>query len=124
MKINGVDFVFYPVSDYDRSVTFYRDTLGLEMGIEKKGTYAEFSAGNVTLMIGTYGEPPKEGRQQGGAIVAFAVDDVAKAIAELKARNVPVTMETAEYPPCFMAMVKDPDGNEIMLHHRKDGTVG
>jgi predicted enzyme related to lactoylglutathione lyase len=124
MNIRGVDFVFYPTSDYERAMTFYRDTLGLKIGKEMPGVYAEFEVGAVTLMVGKYGDTPKDGKQWGGATVALAVPDLAKSVAELKAKNVTITMETAEYGPCFMAMFSDPDGNQIMFHQRKDGTVG
>jgi predicted enzyme related to lactoylglutathione lyase len=33
-------------------------------------------------------------------------------------------MEPIETPVCFMAVVADPDGNQILIHHRKDGTFG
>ena len=31
MKIRGTDFVYYQTSDIEKSIEFYRDTLGLEM---------------------------------------------------------------------------------------------
>jgi predicted enzyme related to lactoylglutathione lyase len=33
-------------------------------------------------------------------------------------------MEPLEAPGCFMAVVADPDGNQILIHQRKDGSFG
>jgi predicted enzyme related to lactoylglutathione lyase len=60
----------------------------------------------------------------GGAAVALAVDDVRKAVAELKAKGVSIKAEPEETGVCFMATIVDPDGNEIILHHRRDGSAG
>lgn len=29
-----------------------------------------------------------------------------------------------EYEPCTMSVIEDPWGHLLVLHHRKDGTVG
>jgi predicted enzyme related to lactoylglutathione lyase len=54
----------------------------------------------------------------------LAVDDVNKAIEYLKSKEVKVIEKPHETEVCFMATIADPDGNEIKLHQRKDGTVG
>ena len=56
--------------------------------------------------------------------VAIAVDDVTKAIEELRAKRVTVAMDASETSVCFTGMIVDPDGNNIWLHQRKDGTAG
>ena len=68
-------------------------------------------------------EPPR-GDQRGGATVMLAVDDLAAAVAELRGKGVPVLLEPAESPVCYLAMATDPDGNRVGLHQRKDGTAG
>ncbi len=119
MQIKGVDFVLYHVSDYKRAVEFYRDILGLKLGEEYGGYWGEFAAGPVTLAISA-----GEAVSKGGAIIALAVDDVKKAVEYLKTKKVKIVEEPNETEVCFMATVADPDGNEIKLHYRKDGTVG
>ena len=52
MKIRGTDFVYYQTSDIEKSIEFYRDTLGLEMyGYFEEVKWAEFNAGNATFAI-------------------------------------------------------------------------
>jgi predicted enzyme related to lactoylglutathione lyase len=60
----------------------------------------------------------------GNATIALAVEDVWAAVEELRAKGVPVLMEPVESPVCYQASVQDPDGNQLILHQRKDGTAG
>jgi len=119
MQIKGVDFVLYNVSDYKRAVAFYRDVLGLKLSEEYGGYWGEFSIGPITLAIRA-GDPVTKG----GAVIALAVDDVKKAVEYLKTKKVMIIDEPHEGKVCFKATIADPDGNEIKLHHRKDGTIG
>lgn len=112
------------VSDFKCSVNFYKKTLGLKQTHEYKGSWAEFDAGNVTLAIGVYGKGPRSKNRKNSVAVALAVDDVAEALVELKKKKVKIVSPLGEHGVCFMAMVVDPDGNELILHKRKDGTVG
>ena len=124
MKPKAVDFVSYAVSDMDRSEAFYRDVLGLDVLISRgePGTRAngfmELGAGGTA--IGLTVLP----RLHPNAIVALAVEDVHAAAEELRGKGVPIAMEPLETPDCFMAVVADPDGNQILIHQRKDGTFG
>ena len=49
---------------------------------------------------------------------AFHVDDVAAARAELEAKGVEFTGDILDTGVCHMAFFMDPDGNDLMLHHR------
>jgi predicted enzyme related to lactoylglutathione lyase len=115
--------VSYGVNDMNKAETFYRDVLGLavttprgEPGTRGNG-YMELEAGGTT--IGLTALPPHP-----NAVVALAVDDVTAAVAEMRARGVAIGMEPLETPDCYMAAVVDPDGNQILLHQRKDGSAG
>ena len=124
MNIKGTDFVYYQTDDIDRSIEFYRDTLGLEMyGHFEEMKWAEFNAGNTTLAINDPSAfDPDASAKPGGSAVAFAVDDVEEAIKELEAKGVKVTVPFNESPVCHFACITDPDGNTVWLHCRKDGT--
>jgi predicted enzyme related to lactoylglutathione lyase len=120
MQVRGVDFVFYHVSDLDKAVAFYRDTLGLDT-ISQMDGWAEFDARPLALAIGTM-EPERAGA--GGGAVALAVPDVQAAVAELRAKGVTIVQDTMHSPVCDVAAIADPDGNRLYLHRRHDGTVG
>jgi predicted enzyme related to lactoylglutathione lyase len=50
--------------------------------------------------------------------LALAVDDVAAARTELEAKGVEFLGDILDTTVCHMAFFKDPDGNDLMLHHR------
>ena len=113
-----VDFVAIPVTDKDRALQFYGETLGLERDPKSSSDWPEFVLGNVTLalefperigwpMVNT---PP-------GAI-AIRVPDVAGAREKLEGAGVEFDGETLDTGVCHMAFFKDPDGNGLMLHRR------
>ncbi len=126
MKIRGADFVMYQTNDIDKAIAFYRDTLGLEMyGYYEEVKWAEFNAGNVTFALNDPSAfDPNLKATQGGAAVAFSVDDVEATVADLEAKGVTVTIPPNDSPVCRFACVADPDGNTVWLHKRHDGTFG
>jgi lactoylglutathione lyase len=124
MQTRAADFVGYTVTDLERSVTFYRDVLGLKPGAAGDG-WAEFDLGNVTLSIFVSSDDEPQSPSSRGAAVALAVPDVPAAVEELRGKGVPIMMDTADIPSvCQTAAIADPDGNRLYLHHRHDGTAG
>ncbi|MCU0313692.1 MAG: VOC family protein [Solirubrobacteraceae bacterium] len=117
-SVTGVDFVGLPITDLERTVAFYRDTLGLACSVHmpERG-FAEFETGNLTL--NAY-DPDRMGleRHPNRNPIALHVDDVAVARAELEARGVAFAADTFDTGVCHMAFFADPDGNALMLHHR------
>jgi predicted enzyme related to lactoylglutathione lyase len=49
---------------------------------------------------------------------ALHVDDVEASRRELEAKGVEFEGETLDTGVCHMALFTDPDGNDLMLHHR------
>ena len=54
-----------------------------------------------------------------GTSVAFEVDDLDATVEALKAKGIAIDMGIFETPVCRMAIISDPDGNHVTLHHRK-----
>jgi predicted enzyme related to lactoylglutathione lyase len=50
--------------------------------------------------------------------LALQVDDVDATRAELEQKGVPFHGDTLDTGVCKMALFTDPDGNDLMLHHR------
>jgi len=116
--VERTDFVSLPTQDVERSVRFYRDTLGLECSaLNLERGYAEFETGSLTINVL---DPSTIGREHrvGGATVALHVADVASARGELEASGVAFFGETIDTGVCHIAPFADPDGNGLMLHHR------
>ncbi len=116
--VERTDFVSLSIEDVERSLNFYRDTLGLECSVlyADRG-YAEFETGSLTINVF---ESRRLGREHvpGGATIALHVADVAAARAELEGQGVDFTDDILDTGVCHMAFFSDPDGNDLMLHHR------
>lgn len=113
--ISKLDFVAIPSQDAERSRTFYADTLGLRPDDRSR---FELWAGETCFGIW---EPERFGMQftpQKNAHPALHVDDVEAARTELEARGVVFAGEILDTGVCHMAFFADPDGNDLMLHHR------
>jgi catechol 2,3-dioxygenase-like lactoylglutathione lyase family enzyme len=113
--ISKVDFVGVPSTDAERSRAFYVETLGLRP--DEQGRF-EFWAGETCFGIW---EPRSFGLEfapQKNAHPALHVDDVAAAREELEGRGVEFFGDILDTGVCHMAFFTDPDGNDLMLHHR------
>ena len=113
--MNRLDFIGVPSTDADRSRAFYIETLGLRP--DDNAQY-EFWIGETCFGIW---EPEKMGftfAPSKNAHPAIHVDDVAATRTELEAKGVEFAGETFDTGVCHMALFTDPDGNDLMLHHR------
>jgi predicted enzyme related to lactoylglutathione lyase len=116
--VTGVDFVAVSTKDLDRSIEFYGETLGLPMSVHlQERNYAEFETGNLTLSVIDAEKMGME-HQVRGHEIALHVDDVEAARKTLEARGVTFRGDTLDTGVCHMALLNDPDGNPLMLHHR------
>ena len=113
--IGKLDFVAVPSTDGERTRAFYVDTLGLRAD---DGARFEFWVGDTCFAIW---EPARLGMPfapQKNGHLALHVDDVPAARRELEAKGVVFAGETFDTGVCLMAFFADPDGNDLMLHHR------
>jgi len=120
MKPIEIAFVCYAVSDLKRARAFYEGVLNLKPGSVWEGEnsgFIEYEMGPYTLAIGCGAEYFKPGTQ--GATAALEVEDFNEAVESLKRANVKIVMQPFESPVCFMTLIQDPDGNQIMIHKRK-----
>ncbi|MBI5053514.1 MAG: VOC family protein [Chloroflexi bacterium] len=106
------------VHDLDKTIAFYRDTLGLEVEFTNGNFFVKFKLDGTPLMLFEKEAAakmlfPKEHITQGGGVLlAFQVDDLQKTCDELKSKGV----EIFEGPKATawgqtVAYFKDPDEN-------------
>jgi catechol 2,3-dioxygenase-like lactoylglutathione lyase family enzyme len=113
--ISGLDMIGVPSRDAERARSFYVDTLGLRP--DERSRF-EVWVGDTCFAIW---EPERFGMEftpQKNARPALHVEDVAAARAELESKGVEFAGETLDTGVCHMAFFTDPDGNDLMLHHR------
>ena len=120
-RISKVGTVVIPVSDQERAIAFYVDTLGFE-----KRTDAPFGDGYRWVEVAPVGGdttiavvPPPPGRPTGNAEtgIGLQTDDIDAFHADLKAAGADVDAEVSRMggpvPPLFW--FRDPDGNTLMV---------
>jgi predicted enzyme related to lactoylglutathione lyase len=121
MSIGAQEIAFsgYAVTDFDRSIDFYQNTLGLKLSFkmaEGDGPqWAEFEIGSGTLAIA---KVPDWNPSKDGCTVAIDVEDFDAAIAHLREAGVTFTMKPMDSGVCHMACIIDPDGNPLLIHKR------
>jgi len=120
-RITGMDLSGFMTRDAARSIAFYRDVLGLEPAVvypDDRGAEYELPDGTTFGLWGGGGKAPFPFQPSNG--ILFAVDDFDAAVRAVEARGAQVVLRN-ETPVCFMAGIKDPDGNLVVLHKRKTG---
>ncbi len=104
------------VHDFEVSLRFYRDTLGLILN-SQDGKYADFKLGDTLLAIfqkdqATSMFPASHMTSGGGAVYAYQVEDIAKSCEELREKGIqifsgPSNMSWGQ----SVAYFKDPDNH-------------
>jgi len=103
------------VSDYDRSLAWYRDVLGWEVVFElPEWKWAQLQTPVKGLLVGI--GQSEEVKAGGGATLTFTVTDIAAARDYLEGNGVRFDGETHQVEDMVkLATFYDPDGNALML---------
>ena len=118
MKATNIAFTGIPVTDMKRAREFYEGVLELKLTEEMgQGHWVEYAIGDGTLALANFPDQWKPAEE--GTSVAVEVANFAETITHLKDRHVPFDAEPFESPCCRMAVIKDPDGNKIIIHKLK-----
>jgi len=116
--ITRTDFVFLPITSFEKAEEFYSGVLGLECSKRyRDGIGGEFETGSLTIQVVDMAKIGREFAPSRGAI-ALHVEDVEAARAELQSRGVEFKGETLDSGVCYQAFFRDQDGNGLILHHR------
>jgi catechol 2,3-dioxygenase-like lactoylglutathione lyase family enzyme len=120
-RINKIGTVVIPVSDQDRAIAFYVETLGFEKRTDvpfgNGYRWVEVAPGDAVTTIAIV--PPPPGKPAGSVETGIALhtDDIDTDHADLKARGVDVDPEISRMgdpvPPMFW--FRDPDGNSLLI---------
>jgi predicted enzyme related to lactoylglutathione lyase len=109
--IKKVAFIGHHVQDMARAKKFYGELLGLEKTAEYEGKWCEFDTPEgKTIALDTFspdGTPP---------YMALETDDIEAEVARLKQAGVEVPLDVQDNKVCKMAIIKDSEGNGVMLH--------
>ena len=78
--------------------------------------WLEYDINGATLAITTMDKEHAPGLL--GGVIAFEVDDLDAFVARLREKQAKFRREPMSTPVCRMAIITDPDGNEIIIHKR------
>ncbi|HEX8380031.1 MAG TPA: VOC family protein [Allosphingosinicella sp.] len=109
------------VSDLDRSIAWYRETLGFEplYRLEEEA-WCELSTSVARVNLGL--SQVEEAGGKGGATLTFGVEDIEAAKAELDARGVRQDGPIRDIPGLVRLLTFfDPDDNALMLYEDLQG---
>jgi catechol 2,3-dioxygenase len=133
MQIRELGHVVLQVTDLDRSLKFYRDTLGLpvvSIAKPRERRMAFFSLGkkhhDLALMELAPGAGVNDRERAGVMHVAFKVGDDIELLREAKARMVAAgvtVLRTTEHETTFSLYLSDPDGITVELYVDRDPAI-
>lgn len=115
--LDKIGQIAVPVSDIERAVAFYRDTLGMRFLFQAPPGLAFFDNAGVRLMLDV---PAHNQAANTGSVIYYLVSDIQAAYETLAARGVNFEDKPhviAEMPDhtLWMAFFRDPDANLLAL---------
>jgi catechol 2,3-dioxygenase-like lactoylglutathione lyase family enzyme len=128
MALEEFAHVRYQVTDIDRSIAFYTQTLGFALETQVGAAFASVHRGKLRLVLGGPGSsgsrPMPDGRKQapgGWNRILLYVDDLDTEIARLENEDVRFRNGVESGPGGRQIQIEDPDGNPIELHEAPKG---
>ena len=114
--LSQIGQIAVPVSDIDRAVAFYRDTLGMRFLFQAPPGLGFFDCGGVRLML----DAPAKAQAGNSSVIYYKVADLNAAYETLSARGVvfeakPHLVATLADHELWMAFLRDPDRNLLAL---------
>lgn len=114
--------VRYQITDVERAVRFYTETLGFALEFQAGPAFASVSGGGIILWLSgpqsSGSRPMPDGRTQspgGWNRIALEVEDLEACIGTLKKTGVQFRNDMESGPGGKQIQIEDPDGNPIEL---------
>jgi catechol 2,3-dioxygenase-like lactoylglutathione lyase family enzyme len=108
--VDGIQSVFFYVSDMERAIAFYEGLLGLRL-LERGDEWSALDCGGVRVGLHRSDAAPSGAS---GAVVSFRVADAAAAVERLRAAGANVG-DVHEEPFGLLVHLEDPDGHALRL---------
>jgi catechol 2,3-dioxygenase-like lactoylglutathione lyase family enzyme len=101
--------------DLNKLLPFYRDVLGLAVGVQTPGFVVLAPPGEPALALGTHSEVRGRNTDAARHMVGLRTDDVRADWKRLKGAGVEFIEDPTDYGNVRIATLKDPDGNLVQL---------
>ena len=120
--ITHLKFASIPVRNQDAALAFYTDKLGFKVVTDQpmgpKQRWIELRVGTADTRVVLFTADGQEDRIGTSLNGSFACENVEKTYEELRARGVEFVAPPKKEPWGTYAVLKDPDGNQIVLGTR------
>ncbi len=115
-RLEQIGQIAVPVTDVERAVAFYRDTLGMRLLFQAPPGLAFFDLNGVRLML----DGPARAQAGKSSVIYYKVADLQAAFTTLSQRRVqfeatPHLVARLPDHELWMAFLRDPDGNLLAL---------
>ncbi|HXD95301.1 MAG TPA: VOC family protein [Candidatus Acidoferrum sp.] len=101
--------------DVNNLLPFYRDVLGLPVGVQIDGFVVLGDLGKPTLALGTHSQVRGRNADPARHMVGLTTDDVDADCKRLKGAGVQFVEDPTDYGGLRIATLKDPEGNLVQL---------
>ncbi len=101
--------------DLNNLLPFYRDLLGLKVGLETPGFVVLGDPNGPAVALGTHSEVHGPARDPARHIVGFDTENIQADCARLKSAGVEFVEEPNQQGDLWIATFKDPEGNYVQL---------
>ncbi|HEV8404698.1 MAG TPA: VOC family protein [Nitrososphaera sp.] len=118
MTFRKVGAVILLVSDMEKSIRFYRDTLGIPIKTKSKA-WTEFFNKDTVLALHPAKKKSKI-KTGSGMLVGFEVSDLDSTVKKLKEKKVKFFKKPKEEPFGKHAIIQDPDGHLVSIAEIKE----
>ncbi len=110
--LKRVQSVYYTVKDMNRAAAFYDQVFGMKLKFRDGDKWTQLDAGNVSFALSSAEESASA---EGGAVVAFEVDDMAVYEAKLASAGATVIQRRDMGSHGKVVAFKDTEGNIVQL---------
>jgi catechol 2,3-dioxygenase-like lactoylglutathione lyase family enzyme len=118
LTFRKVGAVILLVSNMERSIRFYRDTLGIPVKTKSKD-WTEFFSRDTVLALHPAKKKSKI-KTGSGMLVGFEVSDLDSTVKKLKEKKVKFFKKSKEEPFGKHAIIQDPDGHLVSIAEIKE----
>ena len=101
--------------DLHNLLPFYRDVLGLPVGLDTPGFVVLGDPGVPALGLGTHSQVRGRNADPARHMIGLATDDIATDCRRLKQAGVEFIEDPKDYGAVWIATLKDPEGNLLQL---------
>ena len=110
--LKRVQSVYYTVKNMDRAAAFYDSVFGMKLKFRDGDKWTQLDGGNVSVALSS---PEESASGEGGAVVAFEVDDITAFEARLQTAGAEIIQRRDMGSHGKVIAFRDSEGNIVQV---------